>query len=58
MKTVGIFFIGNFLYFYTERGDWMESDYYFLKSKHKYKKYKRKKEKEYGEGSIKERVIT
>jgi len=36
----------------------MESDYYYLTSKNKYKKYRRKKEKENEEGSIKERAIT
>jgi hypothetical protein len=47
-----------FLYNETERGDCMDSDYYYLKLKNKYKKYIRKKEKENEEGSIKERAIT
>ena len=58
MKTVGTFFIGNFLYIDTERSDCMESDYYFLKRKNNHKKYIWYKENEYGKGSIKERVIT
>jgi hypothetical protein len=39
VKTVGTFFIGNFLYFDTGRSDCMKSEYYYLNSENNHEKY-------------------